>query len=114
MQCASSTTSRPVSAASLGSTSSRNDGLLSRSGDTSSTSTSSAASKASSDSHSCAFVELIATARTPARFEGDCGFEPPADRRLGAMFACVDVNAPIYGTSSRGATAQSLAKEAAQ
>ena len=42
-------------------------GLFSRSGETSSTSTSSAASRCSSSSHSCALVELIATARTPAR-----------------------------------------------
>src|SRR5690606_33472536 len=43
------------------------DGLLSRSGETSSTSTSSASSCRTTSPHSCALVELIATARTPAR-----------------------------------------------
>ena len=52
---------------SAGSCCSRNDGLLSRSGETSSTSTSSASSRRSTSAHSWGFVELIATARTPAR-----------------------------------------------
>ncbi|WP_077034137.1 sterol desaturase family protein [Pelomonas sp. KK5] len=39
----------------------------------------------------------------PERFEGECGFEPPADRRLGAMLAWQDVNDPLYGRASRGA-----------
>jgi sterol desaturase/sphingolipid hydroxylase (fatty acid hydroxylase superfamily) len=57
---------------------------------------------------------LLGTFRNPARFEGRCGFEAPADRRLGAMLACVDVNGPIYGSASRGAATQALAKEGAQ
>ena len=41
--------------------------------------------------------------RNPAGFGGECGFESPADRRLGAMLGWRDVNAPLYGRSSRGA-----------
>jgi len=41
--------------------------------------------------------------RNPASYDGRCGFESPADRRLGAMLAWQDVNAPIYGDASRGA-----------
>ena len=70
MQCASSTTSRPVASASRGSCSSRNRGLLSRSGLTSSRSTSSAASAAVTSAHSSALAELIVTARSPARRGG--------------------------------------------
>jgi sterol desaturase/sphingolipid hydroxylase (fatty acid hydroxylase superfamily) len=39
----------------------------------------------------------------PARFDGECGFDAPADRRLGAMLAWRDVNAPLLGSGSRGA-----------
>jgi sterol desaturase/sphingolipid hydroxylase (fatty acid hydroxylase superfamily) len=46
---------------------------------------------------------LFGTYRNPARFEGACGFESPADRRLLAMLAWQDVNAPSYGGGSRGA-----------
>lgn len=67
MQCASSTTSSPVAAASFGSTWSRNSGLLSRSGLTSRTSTSPAATSAWIDSHSSGFEELMVRARMPAR-----------------------------------------------
>jgi hypothetical protein len=31
------------------------------------------------------------------------GFESPADRRLGAVPGWRDINAPLYGRSSRGA-----------
>jgi len=48
---------------------------------------------------------LLGTYLNPASFDAACGFEPPADRRLGAMLACVDVNGPIYGEASRGAAA---------
>lgn len=67
MQCASSTTSMPIRAISVGICSSRNFGLFRRSGETRSTSTSSRASAAWVSPHSCAFAELIDTARTPAR-----------------------------------------------
>src|SRR5690554_2400703 len=67
MQCASSTTSMPILLTSVGSCCSRNAGLFSLSGETSSTSTSSASSCRTTSPHSCALVELIATARTPAR-----------------------------------------------
>lgn len=40
--------------------------------------------------------------RNPARFEGECGFAAPADRRMLAMLAWRDVNAADYGTGSRG------------
>jgi sterol desaturase/sphingolipid hydroxylase (fatty acid hydroxylase superfamily) len=46
---------------------------------------------------------LLGTFRNPATFEGRCGFESPADRRLGAMLAFRDVNQPLYGAGSRGA-----------
>jgi sterol desaturase/sphingolipid hydroxylase (fatty acid hydroxylase superfamily) len=46
---------------------------------------------------------LLGTFRNPAHFEGRCGFESPADRRLGAMLAFRDVNRAVYGEGSRGA-----------
>jgi sterol desaturase/sphingolipid hydroxylase (fatty acid hydroxylase superfamily) len=46
---------------------------------------------------------LLGSWRNPREFRGECGFESPADRRLGAMLAFADVNAPLYGASSRGA-----------
>jgi sterol desaturase/sphingolipid hydroxylase (fatty acid hydroxylase superfamily) len=49
---------------------------------------------------------LLGTFKNPVRFEGRCGFEAPADRRLGAMLAFHDVNEPLYGGASRGALAQ--------
>ena len=67
MQCASSTTSSPQVAASRGSTSSRKPGLLSRSGLTSRTSTSPARIWSWIGSQASMLVELIVTARMPAR-----------------------------------------------
>ena len=52
---------------------------------------------------------LLGTFRNPAHFEGRCGFEGPADRRLGAMLAFRDVNQPIYGQGSRGAATGRMA-----
>ena len=46
---------------------------------------------------------MLGTFRNPAGFEGHCGFESPADRRVGAMLAWRDVNEPLYGGGSRGA-----------
>ena len=46
---------------------------------------------------------LFGTFRNPKNFIGECGFESPADRRMGAMLAFADVNAPFYGASSLGA-----------
>jgi sterol desaturase/sphingolipid hydroxylase (fatty acid hydroxylase superfamily) len=46
---------------------------------------------------------LLGTFRNPRRFDGQCGFEAPLDRRLGAMLALRDVNKPLYGDGSRGA-----------
>jgi sterol desaturase/sphingolipid hydroxylase (fatty acid hydroxylase superfamily) len=46
---------------------------------------------------------LLGTFRNPREYLGDCGFDTPADRRLGAMLGLVDVNRPIYGRGSRGA-----------
>ncbi|MGZ5132740.1 MAG: sterol desaturase family protein, partial [Caldimonas sp.] len=46
---------------------------------------------------------LFGTFRNPARFEGACGFESPADRRMLAMLAWQYVNARSYGGGSRGA-----------
>ena len=67
MQWASSTTNSPQVAASRGSTSSRKPGLLSRSGLTSRTSISPAATAAWISSHCSTLVELMVTARMPAR-----------------------------------------------
>ncbi|SCG02279.1 hypothetical protein GA0115255_117044 [Streptomyces sp. Ncost-T6T-2b] len=67
MQWASSTTRSPVAAASFGSTWSRKSGLLSRSGLTSRTSTSPAATSAWTLSHSSVLDELIVRALIPAR-----------------------------------------------
>lgn len=53
---------------------------------------------------------LLGTFRNPAHFEGRCGFESPADRRLGAMLAFADVNKPLYGDGSRGTTQQEPAR----
>jgi sterol desaturase/sphingolipid hydroxylase (fatty acid hydroxylase superfamily) len=49
---------------------------------------------------------LLGTFRNPRQFVGDCGFEAPADRRLGAMLAFEDVNRPAYGAASRGVSPQ--------
>src|SRR5689334_221223 len=67
MQCASSITTRPADRLSSGSTWSRNDGLFSRSGLTSSTSACPAATSAYSASHSAVLAELMVRARMPAR-----------------------------------------------
>ena len=53
---------------------------------------------------------LLGTFKNPATFEGRCGFESPADRRLGAMLAFADVNEPLYGGGSRGAMYEELAR----
>lgn len=45
---------------------------------------------------------LLGTFRNPREFNGECGFEAPAERRLGAMLAFADANAPIYGPGSLG------------
>jgi sterol desaturase/sphingolipid hydroxylase (fatty acid hydroxylase superfamily) len=46
---------------------------------------------------------LFGTFHNPRQFLGECGFEAGADRRLGAMLAFADVNAPLYGPGSLGA-----------
>jgi sterol desaturase/sphingolipid hydroxylase (fatty acid hydroxylase superfamily) len=53
---------------------------------------------------------LLGTFRNPARFEGRCGFEAPADHRLVAMLGFQDVNRPLYGSGSRGAMPQGAAQ----
>lgn len=45
---------------------------------------------------------VFGTFRNPATWEGETGFDPPADQRYGAMLAFVDVNAPIIGEHSFG------------
>lgn len=57
---------------------------------------------------------LLGTFRNPPRFDGRCGFESPADRRVGAMLGWIDVNRPLYGVASRGAAAQAQPRESAQ
>lgn len=49
---------------------------------------------------------LLGTFRNPREFSGECGFEAPADRRVGAMLALRDVNEPIYGSASLGTSAR--------
>jgi sterol desaturase/sphingolipid hydroxylase (fatty acid hydroxylase superfamily) len=46
---------------------------------------------------------LLGTFRNPREFRGACGFESPADRRVGAMLGFADVNETHYGKGSRGA-----------
>ena len=46
---------------------------------------------------------LFGTFRNPREFRGECGFETGADRKMGAMFAFADVNAPQYGARNLGA-----------
>ena len=46
---------------------------------------------------------LFGSFHNPASFSGECGFDTPADRRLGAMLAWQDVNQPALGSRSRGA-----------
>jgi len=45
---------------------------------------------------------VFGTFRNPRQFNGECGFEHGADRRMPAMLAFADVNAPNYGRGSRG------------
>jgi sterol desaturase/sphingolipid hydroxylase (fatty acid hydroxylase superfamily) len=45
---------------------------------------------------------VFGTFRNPKSWEGETGFDEPADRRYGAMLAFVDVNAPIIGEQSFG------------
>jgi len=46
---------------------------------------------------------LFGTFRNPTNYIGEVGFEEPADKRIGAMLAFADVNAPAYGAKSFGA-----------
>ncbi|MBL8512188.1 MAG: sterol desaturase family protein [Betaproteobacteria bacterium] len=48
---------------------------------------------------------LFGSFLNPASFDGEVGFDNPADTKVGAMFAFQDVNAPLYGADSRGANA---------
>jgi sterol desaturase/sphingolipid hydroxylase (fatty acid hydroxylase superfamily) len=45
---------------------------------------------------------LFGTFRNPPRYMGECGFENGADRRLAAMLAFADANAPFYGPANLG------------
>ena len=54
---------------------------------------------------------VFGTFRNPATWQGETGFDEPADRRYAAMMAFVDVNAPLIGDRSFGqATQQNVAK----
>jgi len=46
---------------------------------------------------------LFGTFRNPTNYIGECGFDEPADRHVGAMLAFADVNAPAYGSRNLGA-----------
>ena len=56
---------------------------------------------------------LAGTFRNPANYIGEVGFEEPADKRIGAMLAFGDVNAPMYGPRSLGAKPRAAAGSAA-
>lgn len=43
---------------------------------------------------------VFGTFRNPATWEGEAGFDPPADQRYASMLAFVDVNAGLIGTGS--------------
>jgi len=45
---------------------------------------------------------VFGTFRNPRTWEGQTGFDEPADGRYGAMLAFVDVNAPVIGANSFG------------
>ena len=45
---------------------------------------------------------LFGTFRNPKEFRGECGFETPQDRRIGAMLGFADVNASLYGAGNVG------------
>ncbi len=45
---------------------------------------------------------LFGTFRNPKEFRGECGFESPHDRRIGAMLGFTDVNAALYGAGNVG------------
>jgi sterol desaturase/sphingolipid hydroxylase (fatty acid hydroxylase superfamily) len=49
---------------------------------------------------------VFGTFRNPATWQGETGFDEPADRRYGAMLAFVDVNAPLIGEQSFGQSPQ--------
>jgi sterol desaturase/sphingolipid hydroxylase (fatty acid hydroxylase superfamily) len=46
---------------------------------------------------------LLGTFRNPKTFDGEVGFDAPADREMARMLGFSDVNAPLLGTGSRGA-----------
>jgi len=46
---------------------------------------------------------LFGTFKNPANYIGECGFEEPGDRRMGAMLLFADVNADKYGAGNLGA-----------
>jgi len=48
---------------------------------------------------------LFGTFRNPRDWQGETGFDEPADSRYAAMLAFVDVNAPLIGDASFGQTA---------
>jgi sterol desaturase/sphingolipid hydroxylase (fatty acid hydroxylase superfamily) len=52
---------------------------------------------------------LFGTFHNPVSFAGECGFDQPADHRMGAMLAWRDVNDASYGSRSRGAQPTALA-----
>jgi sterol desaturase/sphingolipid hydroxylase (fatty acid hydroxylase superfamily) len=45
---------------------------------------------------------LFGTFENPGEFAGEVGFDPPADRRVGAMLAFRDVNGPGAPLGQRG------------
>lgn len=47
---------------------------------------------------------LFGTFRNPETWEGETGFDPPADMRYGEMLVFADVNAPALGQASFGQT----------
>ena len=45
---------------------------------------------------------LLGIFRNPMQFKGPCGFESPADRKLGSMLAFRDVDQQLYAAASLG------------
>ena len=46
---------------------------------------------------------LAGSWRNPREYRGECGFDAPVDRSMGAMLAFGNVNAAAYGAGSVGA-----------
>ena len=55
---------------------------------------------------------LLGSFRNPREFNGEVGFDAPADGRVAAMLAFHDVNEPLYGKNNRGVSPANAATRA--